>query len=109
MPSSAGSVAADAGSGPSSAREARGPRARLTELWSKHRRVIQAAGVLLLGSLVLRTCTEGASAGSLEASLAMALERDGIRVETDTVTWLTEDESALSTRAAVFVLSLIHI
>lgn len=75
----------------------------MQELWSKHRRVIQAALVLLTGALAVRVFTEGASAGSLEASLAEALLREGIRVEPDTVTWLSEDESLLSTRAAIFV------
>ena len=78
---------------------------RIQELWPKHRRVIQAALVLLFVALGVRLFTEGASAGSLEASLAVALSREGIRVEPDTVTWLSEDESLLSTRAAIFVAS----
>jgi hypothetical protein len=103
--SSAGQVAANDVGERASHAPAQSWRERLRSLWPKHKRVISAALFLLVVALAARIFTEGASAGSLEASLAAALERDGIRVDPDTVTWLSEDDSLLSTRAALFVAS----
>lgn len=76
---------------------------RARSIWPRHRRVILAAFLLLVLFLGYRTMTEGASAGSLEASLAMAVERDGIRVDPASVLWLGDDEGLLGTRSALFL------
>lgn len=72
--------------------------------WLARRKTWLRALIVALAALVAyRALTGGASEGTLEASLAAVLARDGLRVRTETVTWLADDVGTLGTRPALFL------
>lgn len=84
-----------------------GTTARLRAIssrWAKQRwpwiRALLIGLALIVG---YRALTGGASAGTLERSLAAVLERVDIRVDPDTVLWLSDDVGTLGTRPALFL------
>ena len=69
----------------------------------RRKRWLLAIGVALVGLLIVRATSSGASEGDHARSLAVALGKRGLRVDPATVLWLSDDVSVLSGRPALFL------
>ena len=80
-----------------------GWRARLRVALLRRKRLFIALAVAVLASVGVRATLSGASGASLEDALAEVALRDGVRVQTDTVVWLDEDDGPLRFVGALFL------
>ena len=90
--------------GPTSTPGSHAPlRARARGFFRERKRLLLATLVVAGALAAARAGLNGADAGTPEASLALALQREGLRVDPATVVWLASDDSDYIHGASIFV------